>query len=88
MREELLTVGGILACIVFLFAFTIMCWYILKRQQNKNFQRNMQKGDDCFFTLEGGREHCHIKQICDDGYIIIEDLYGSFYRKSRKELYV
>jgi len=77
-----------LLSIILIIAFLVVCWFILKNQQNKNFQENMKPGDHCYFYIGEMRERGQIESIDRFGNIIIRDKYGNCHVRNPKDLYI
>jgi predicted RNA-binding protein with PUA-like domain len=74
--------------IILIIAFLIVCWFVLKNQQYKNFRKNMKPGTRCYFYIGENREPGQIETIDQFGNIIIRDQYGNFHVRNPKDLYI
>jgi len=74
--------------IVLIIVFLIVCWFVLKKQQYKNFRKNMKPGDRCYFYIGENREPGQIETIDQFWNIIIRDQYGNFHARNQKDLYI
>jgi len=78
----------ILLVISMIIAFLVVCWFVLKNQQYKNFYKNLKPGTRCYFYIGENREHGQIETIDQFGNIIIRDMYGNFHARNPKDLYI
>jgi predicted RNA-binding protein with PUA-like domain len=74
--------------IVLIVALLVVCWFVLKNQQYKNFYKNLKPGDHCYFYIGENREPGQVEAIDQFGNIIIRDMYGNFHVRNPKDLYI